>query len=712
MDSWLESAQDKFQEYQARMAFKVLDIDKDVVEQGYREESYDLVIASLALYATPDLQRTLSNIRRLLKPGGYLLTIELTDLNLMRFGVVLGGLPGWWLGHQEGRTLSPCVSPAKWHDLMTEAGFSGLDTSIPHDAERLVPFSVMLTQAVDHRINFLRDPIGTNEQRMGVESLALIGGETSLTSSMVAHIKNDLAWHFETIKCYPELSDIGADELPFMGTVLSLTELDAPALLDMSPQTLKGFQEVFRQSKNVLWVGHGAQGENPAGNLFRGIQRTIAMEMHHLRIQHLNFASLTEADAELVGKKLLQLVATDVWEQSDQLGGILWYTEPELSFRDGRMLIPRLRMSSRRNDRYNSSKRLIVDAVDRDSSTVAITKAENYQILKADTLKLPHFAERVEIQVTNCLLRSVMVTETDYLFLIAGNQREDGGYVVALAENLISGVYLPPSWIITGGESEDQAVTLLLSLYVHFLARSLVNKMDPGMTLAVLEPDFSIAAALTHYAYQTGVQLVFLTTKDTHCSYPWVPIHRNSTRRELSNKIPRTISRLFIVGGNTEVEALLKELLPADCQFENEQDLTRDVSKISSPLNVNHLASQMQMMLTTITQGHVPVNLNRLPQLNLRDLIESQGFIFQSLISWGHSKLSVQVKPATKTVKFAKDKTYWLVGLTGGLGLSLCQWMAKRGARYIALSSRSPKVDQNWIQRMAANGCNVRVFAT
>jgi hybrid polyketide synthase/nonribosomal peptide synthetase ACE1 len=305
-----------------------------------------------------------------------------------------------------------------------------------------------------------------------------------------------------------------------------------------------------------------------------------------------------------------------------------------------------------------------------------------------------------------------MVTETDYLFLIAGNQREDGGYVVALAENLISGVYLPPSWIITGGESEDQAVTLLLSLYVHFLARSLVNKMDPGMTLAVLEPDFSIAAALTYYAYKTGVQLVFLTTKDTHCSYPWVPIHRNSTRRELSNKIPRTISRLFIVGGNTEVEALLKELLPADCQFENEQDLTRDVSKISSPLNVNHLASQMQMMLTTITQGHVLVNLNRLPQLNLRDLIESQGFIFQSLISWGHSKLSVQVKPATKTVKFAKDKTYWLVGLTGGLGLSLCQWMAKRGARYIALSSRSPKVDQNWIQRMAANGCNVRVFAT
>lgn len=712
MDSWLESAQDKFQEYQTRMAFKNLDINKDVVKQGYHEGSYELIIASLALYATPDLQRTLSNIRRLLKPGGYLLALELTDSNVMRFCVTLGGLPGWWLGYKEGRTLSPCVSPAKWHDLMREAGFSGLDISIPRDADRLVPFSVMLTQAVDYRITFLRDPIGTNEQRLKVESLALIGGTTSLTSSMVAHIKSAVESHFETIRCYSELSDIGADELPFMGTVLSLSELDAPALLNMSPETLKGFQELFRQSKNVLWVGHGAQGENPAGNLFRGIQRTIAMEMHHLRIQHLNFASLDEADAGLIGRKLLQLVATDVWEQSDQLRGILWYTEPELSFRDGNMLIPRLRMSSRRNDRYNSSKRLIIDAVDRGSSAVAITKAENYQVLKAEMPERPHFADQVEILVTNCLLRSVMVTETDCLFLVTGKQRDGDGYVVAVAENLTSRVYVPPSWVITGGESADQAVSLLLSLYVHCLARSLVRKMDPGTTLAVLEPDFSIAAALTHHAYETGVQLVFLTPKDIPCSYPWVHIHRHSTRRELFNKIPRATSRLFIVGGDTEVVALLKELLPANCQFENEQDLTRDISKISTSLNVNHLASQMQTMLTTAAQDHVPVNFNRLPQLNLRNLIESQGSAPQSLVTWDPSKLPVQVKPATKTVNFAKNKTYWLVGLTGGLGLSLCQWMAKQGARYIALSSRSPKVDQDWVRRMAANGCNVMVFAT
>jgi hybrid polyketide synthase/nonribosomal peptide synthetase ACE1 len=108
----------------------------------------------------------------------------------------------------------------------------------------------------------------------------------------------------------------------------------------------------------------------------------------------------------------------------------------------------------------------------------------------------------------------------------------------------------------------------------------------------------------------------------------------------------------------------------------------------------------------------MPVNLHRFASLSLQDLIRTQEILAeQSLIVWGKSKLAVQVRPATKHVKFSKDKTYWLVGLTGGLGLSLCQWMARQGARYIAISSRNPKIDDHWLKRMAAAGCTVRVFS-
>jgi hybrid polyketide synthase/nonribosomal peptide synthetase ACE1 len=693
------------------MAFKVLDIEKDVVEQGYGHESYDLIVASLALYATENLQRTLSNIRRLLKPGGYLLILEITDPTVMRFGVVLAGLPGWWLGHQEGRTLSPFVSHQRWNAIMKEAGFSGIDVSILHDADQLLPFSVMLTQAVDNRVKFLRDPIGTAHQRLDVESLIIIGGKSPHTSIMVADIKNAVGRHFEKIKCYPELANIGLEELPFMGTVISLAELDSPALLNTDPETLKGFQEIFRHSKNVLWVGHGALGENPAGNVFRGVQRTIAIEMRHLRIQSLNFSSITDANPGLIGKKLLQFVATDVWEQRGELAGMLWYTEPELSFQDGKMLIPRLRLSSHRNDRYNSSKRLIFDTIDGNSSAVAISRAENYHVLETKTLCPPLFSERIEVQVTNCLLRSVLMNETDYLFLIAGKEVNGNRYVVALADNLTSRVHVPPSWIIMRGDSVNQAVKSLLSIYVCVLAQSLLSQMNPGTALAVLEPDFSFAAALKHHAHKAGVQLAFFTTTSRPCSYPWIHVHLHSTRRELSNKIPPNITRLFNLGGDGEVVLLMKRVLPAECKFENEQDLTRDYSEVSPSLNLNQFALRMQMTWTREIQDHVPVNINRLPRLSLRDLIETQGDIPQSLITWDHSRLPAQVRPATKVVQFAKNKTYWLVGLTGGLGLSLCQWMANQGAQHIALSSRNPKVNETWILQMAANGCTVRVFA-
>ena len=55
--------------------------------------------------------------------------------------------------------------------------------------------------------------------------------------------------------------------------------------------------------------------------------------------------------------------------------------------------------------------------------------------------------------------------------------------------------------------------------------------------------------------------------------------------------------------------------------------------------------------------------------------------------------------------------TYWLVGLTGGLGLSLCRWMISRGAKYIVISSRNPKIDPRWMTLFASLKATVKVYA-
>lgn len=52
-------AQEVFEEYQNRMVFKVLDIERDPITQGFSECSFDMIIASNVLHATRSMQVTM-----------------------------------------------------------------------------------------------------------------------------------------------------------------------------------------------------------------------------------------------------------------------------------------------------------------------------------------------------------------------------------------------------------------------------------------------------------------------------------------------------------------------------------------------------------------------------------------------------------------------------------------------------------------------------
>lgn len=94
---FFEDAHAKLGEWEDCLDFKTLDIGRDPVQQRFIEADYDIVLASNALHTTESVDKAINNARKLLKPGGRLILIEITKLTLFT-NAIFGVLPGWYMG--------------------------------------------------------------------------------------------------------------------------------------------------------------------------------------------------------------------------------------------------------------------------------------------------------------------------------------------------------------------------------------------------------------------------------------------------------------------------------------------------------------------------------------------------------------------------------------------------------------------------------------
>ncbi|KAL8750373.1 MAG: hypothetical protein Q9184_006446, partial [Pyrenodesmia sp. 2 TL-2023] len=242
-------AQETFRTHEAKMTFKALDIEKDIGEQGFDEQTYDLLIANLVVHATKKLEDTMRNLRRLLKPGGYLLLLEITDNEPLRFGFIFGGLPGWWLGHEE-RPLSPCVDVPTWNEVMRKTGFSGVDSLTGH--VETCPLSVILTQAVDDRVRFMREPLSaTKLPELSKAYLTIVGGVEAKVSHLGETLRALLAPMYSSVTVLSSVEHVLVHDMAVMGSVMVLSDLDQPIFNGITQSRFQALQQIFRRSRNV-----------------------------------------------------------------------------------------------------------------------------------------------------------------------------------------------------------------------------------------------------------------------------------------------------------------------------------------------------------------------------------------------------------------------------------------------------------------------------
>lgn len=324
---FFEPAKEKFSHHAGKLTFKMLNIEKDPLEQGFEEGGYDMIIASNALHATTSMKNTLSHCRQLLRPGGYLVLLEITT-NHLPIQLIMGTLPGWWLGIDEGRVWQPTLSLEEWDKTLKDVGFSGVETSSTPSF-----CSAIISQATNETIQALREPLSVSPSPP-IGHVLVIGDKTS---ELASKSKSLLASNEGVFQC--DVGGIQEVECPIGAVVLCLCDLDSPVFSDMNEAKFEALQTIFRNASTILWVTTGAaSGTNPLANVTVGLGRTLLAERSDLQLQFLDVDEPKSLEPSLLSTLLLRLTGMGQSNASE----ILWTHEPHLALRDGAFYIPRV----------------------------------------------------------------------------------------------------------------------------------------------------------------------------------------------------------------------------------------------------------------------------------------------------------------------------------------------------------------------------------
>ena len=721
--AFFEPARKQFGDHSSSFQFKVLDLEKDVKEQEFLEHTYDLVVVANVFHATKSLNGTLKNTRRLLKPGGYLVFLEITNVDWLCTGFFFSGFPGWWIGAEDGRVNGATVSQSAWNDVLRLTGFSGIDTATPASSSYKEPYSVMVSQAVDTQMDLIRQPLAANvEDVPKIEELVILGPQSMGTYKLAQKASSIMKPYCTKISVTEKLEDIAKIEITKKHLILSLVELDEPAFKPFTTEKYEALQKMTKEGRNILWVVQGSRGENPYSNMMLGFARCLNSERPGaLNIQYLDIDAADTIEPMLLAETLLKLHIWDSWKDLPIAYAPMWTLERELYSKQGVIEISRYLPVKALDDLYNSTRRLIRNPVALDKATVEmIPRGEAYELME---YKAPMYEAKevskdsTTVNVTNSITTAFKVKGSGFLYLVSGIDTETQKQVVALSENNRSVVTVPKAWTVKfEASSSEQENHILRAAASELVAESILGKSAGKSSVFVHEPSALLAKALSRQAEEKRISLTLTSTTSSEM-HGVKHIDRSGSDRALRSMVPQNLS--VFVNLSTEVHhesvgARLERQMPFKCKrkvasaFYGPQgyyEAEPSFNTVSEALARSH-ARAIADILSTASEGSVA-------EIALPDLLDAptNEHLFD-VINWKTTEaIPVKLSPPEDHIRFRGDKTYFLVGLTGELGLSLSHWMIARGARYLALTSRNPSVDPEWLRAMEDLGATIKVLA-
>lgn len=720
-----DSADEQFMDSFSKVEYRTLDFETDLAIQDFQEHSFDLIIASNVVHIAKSIETTLSKVRSLLRPGGYLVISELTNDTSIRGHLLMSALPALWSGHEERQKFDTPLNTAQWDGLLRKSGFSGVDTMTPTKYSLLYPISIMVSQAVDPRVEFLREPVFCPDPYIGAEEnlseLLLVGGKALHTSKLVQRLSLVLSTKFIQVSTVESLDDVA--QLPGLipKSIVFLGDLDHPTFNSITETELNGIKRMTSTARNMLWLTSGSQGNEPYNSMSIGFGRSLVYEMPDMRLQFLDIDDLQAIDALYVAQLLLRLCAVGQWAESEQLDDLVWTFEPEIYLQGGREYIPRVIHDQSRNDRYNTRQRIVTHKADPAISPVYLEVRDTSYNLTEQYAAPWETEGTVTIEVLKSTSSTIKFPSAGSAYISYGVIKGTSEAFIVPTRSNASILHVPREALSCCGLPTTTGDQVLETVVWQLIANELLQRSYGPGDIIMYQPPPALLPVLIHTFSRTSMELVEIShTAISHSGARQIIIPPRAMAHHIKSLIPKYVA-LFVDfsadGGPGDFASCLRACLSPKCQKICLSDLfgTETDSSMLDCADPEFVISDLTTAVTAALEFTVTAQpswsmMSQSPEEFKR---QTPGHNAQLIVDWtASSDVTVQAQPATAHVRFRCNKTYLLIGLATDLGQSLCEWMISRGARIIVLVSREPRVEQTWLDAQQKKGVKIHIYAT
>ncbi|GAM42968.1 hypothetical protein TCE0_044f17402 [Talaromyces pinophilus] len=731
--AFFERTRSQFEKHKHKMTFTILDMEKDPTTQGFEEGAFDMIAASNVLHVTPDLEKSLRGLRKLLKPGGKLILHEVVRPDSIPASFVFGLLPGWWPATKDGRSMSPVVDEARWNTLLRVSGFSGAEMCLRDYADQESHLMSIICATAEGLCG--------EENASGSEVTVVMEPESSLQQDLAASILWELSTHgFQKTRTVTLSDAVQVGAISPNSVLVTLFDTGEKALLSrLDTENFPLLKNLLLSARNILWVSNGGgRTPDPSHGMIDGFAKVFNTEQPHSKLTTLALEGIgTETPKESTASTVVSVLIQ-----------VLGSANPN-ELEDYRMLEGDLYISRIQNDTAISQ---VLSGKKTETKTLeaarpfAVELQDSSLLIRQDKcIGTVLQADEVEIEVHAIGLNADQCSETEFGRGYAGVIKRTGSHSSLLPGDRVCAYSfdLPKSNIqvretsavrIPDSLSFVEAATLPRDfLIVGYLVQRVISICKEDVVL-IHGGHTRVAKLLINHLSGCGCKVLVTvpTTED------------KKGMEKLFGKIEicvSTSSSCFSAACATVVvdfasTSEISDLTQCVSPFGRIISITRTSTHSAKrdilylPANVSFKLVDMEQVFRSWTHNQprmpsrclvdrsVVDDLDKVQSFSLASVFSDVSILanidedVKAVIEFDNQDLITVTSTITPSYSFDQNSTYLVAGGLGSLGKSIVQWMSSRGARHFILLSRSGARTEDaktFIHELEAMG--VRVYA-